>query len=149
MASPATLGWSRVTDLLDSLPDGDALETHFAVERWTLDERPLVRRLFEEVWEELFRDNRFMWVTLTLENRVAGPTQVSSPVLAMIDRDCRIAPPEAVLPFVDAASSTEKRVLWYEGDSGVSLRYVGMLVGRNAHRQLWPEILCWMRGHAT
>ena len=36
-------------DLLDSLPDGDALETHFAVERRTLDERPLARRLFEKV----------------------------------------------------------------------------------------------------
>jgi hypothetical protein len=36
-------------DLLKCLLDSEALETHVAVERWTLDERALVRRLFKEV----------------------------------------------------------------------------------------------------
>lgn len=145
IASPATFAWSRVLDLLNSIPDPDALETYLAVERWTLDERPLARRLFEEVWEELFRHNRFMRGTLIVAGKAVRPGRISSPLLAVIDRRCRIAPPAAVLPLIEAASSTEKRILWYGGDSGVSLQHVGMLVGKNAHQYLWPEILDWMR----
>jgi polyhydroxyalkanoate synthase len=35
-------------------------------------------------------------------------------------------------------------VLWYEGDVGVVLQHLGMLVGRRAHQELWPAILDWM-----
>ena len=149
MASPPTFAWSRGMDLLTCLLDSEALETHVAVERWTLDERALARRLFEEVWEDLFRHNRFMQGTLVVAGKRAGPDLVLSPMLAVIDRSCQIVPPEAVLPFVDAACSTEKRLLWYEGDSGVSLQHIGMLVGRNAHQRLWPEIFRWMHAQAT
>lgn len=31
------------------------------------------------------------------------------------------------------------------GDAGVALQHVGMLVGRSAHRHLWPEIVHWIR----
>jgi hypothetical protein len=30
-------------------------------------------------------------------------------------------------------------------DTGVALRHVGVLAGRNARRILWPEILAWIR----
>jgi polyhydroxyalkanoate synthase len=39
-------------------------------------------------------------------------------------------------------------VLWYEGDVGVALQHVGMLVGSNAHQALWPEILQWLHAHS-
>jgi polyhydroxyalkanoate synthase len=53
-----------------------------------------------------------------------------------------------VLPFHAAAGSAEKGLFWYEGDVGVSLQHVGMLVGRNAHRHLWPELAGWMLAQA-
>jgi polyhydroxyalkanoate synthase subunit PhaC len=46
-----------------------------------------------------------------------------------------------VLPAHHAAASRDKRVLWCEGDIGVGLQHVGMLVGCSAHSKLWPEIL--------
>lgn len=149
LASPETFAWSRALDLLQSLPDSAALETYFAVERWTLDERPLARRLFQELREQLFRRNRFMRGTLVLAGKRSSPEQVTSPLLAVVDARCPITPPAAVLPFVRAVRSSEKQVLWYEGDVGVSLQHVGMLVGKNAHQRLWPRILEWLRAHAT
>ncbi len=53
-----------------------------------------------------------------------------------------------MLPFHAAAGSAEKRLLWYEGDVGVSLQRVGMLVGRNAHERLWPQLADWMLAQA-
>lgn len=148
MASPATFAWSRLQDWLECLPDADGMETYLAVERWTLDEKPLAGQLFVDVWEQLFRANRFMDGTLTLNGKRAAPASVTSPLACVVDARCAIAPPQAVLPFHAAARSREKRLLWYEGDQGVSLQHVGMLVGRNAHRHLWPEIADWMLAQA-
>ena len=62
----------------------------------------------------------------------------------MIDPRCRLVPPAAVLPFVEAVASRDKTVLDYAGDLGVSLQHVGPLVGRNAHALLWPRIVAWI-----
>jgi polyhydroxyalkanoate synthase len=144
MASPATFAWSRFADLMWSLPDAAALETHLAVERWTLDEKPLAAQLFVDVWEQLFRANRFMAGTLVVNGARAAPATVTAPLACVVDARCDIAPPQAVLPFHAAAGSTEKGLFWYEGDVGVSLQHVGMLVGRNAHRHLWPQLAGWL-----
>ncbi|MDP8943355.1 MAG: alpha/beta fold hydrolase, partial [Actinomycetota bacterium] len=59
-AAPVTFHWERHADLLASLPSPRALETHLRVQRWTLDELPLPGRLFEEVVERLYREDRLM-----------------------------------------------------------------------------------------
>jgi polyhydroxyalkanoate synthase len=145
MAAPHTFGWSRLMDFAASTADSEALARCLAVERWALDERPIARKLFADVWEKLFRENGLMRGTLRVGRHRVRPEDLSTPLLAIVDAHCSIAPPAAVLPFVEAAGSVDKQVLWYAGDSGVSLRHVGMLIGRNAHRRLWPKIETWMR----
>jgi polyhydroxyalkanoate synthase len=44
----------------------------------------------------------------------------------------------------EAAASDKKLVLYYEGDVGVNLQHVGVLVGRNAHARIWPAIFAWL-----
>jgi polyhydroxyalkanoate synthase len=144
LAAPGSFGWLRWLDALRSLADLAALQTYLLVERWTLDESPLARRLFEEITELLYRENRFMRGTLAIDGRLARPDRLVAPLLSVVDRSCPIAPPSAVLPFHQAVQSTEQRVLWYAGDTGVALQHVGMLVGRHAHQQIWPEILRWI-----
>ncbi len=143
-ASPATIVWSRWIDRLGSLGDAEALRTHIAVERWTLDEFPLPARLFEEVVGLLYREDRFMAGTLRVAGRPAPPASVVAPLLSVFDPRSPLIPSESVLAFHRAAASRTKRVLHYEGDKGVALQHVGVLVGGNAHRRLWPEILGWM-----
>jgi polyhydroxyalkanoate synthase len=146
-ASPVTFGWARWVDGLASLADPHALRTHWLVERWTLDELPLARRFFWEVVQWLVHDDRFMRGTLVVGERQANPLDIHAPILSVVDPRCDIVPPQAVLPFLDAVGSTDKSVLWYEGDTGVALQHVGMLVGRRAHERLWPEILRWIHNH--
>jgi polyhydroxyalkanoate synthase subunit PhaC len=149
VASPTAYGWSRWFDWLSSLPDTRALETHLRVERWMLDEMPLAAQLFAEVVELLYREDRFMRGSLTVRGRRAAPVQVRAPILSIIDPRSCVVPPESMLPFHAAVRSAGSRVLWYEGDTGVAVQHVGMLVGESAHRRLWPEIVRWLQHDAT
>ncbi len=144
LTAPATFEGERLTDWWRSLADPEALNTHLRVMRWTLDEQPLPRRLFEEVVELLYRENRFMEGTLSVGGRLAAPSAITAPLISVIERHSALIPPESVLPFHSAVRSADTRVLWYEGDVGVVLQHLGMLVGRRAHQELWPAILDWM-----
>lgn len=143
-AAPETFGWERWIDWLRSVPDPVALQNHLRVERWTLDEFPLPRRLFAELAGSIARENRFVRGTLTVGSRRAVPADVIAPLLCVVDPRCRVVPPESVRPFYEMVGSTDRTWLPYYGDVGVSLQHVGMLTGRNAHARLWPEILRWM-----
>ena len=145
VAFPITLEAARWADWVSSFPDPWALGTHLRVERWTLDEMPLAACLFREVVEELYRADRFLRGRLMVRGRRAAPEAVAAPLLSVLDARCPIAPPQSVLPFHRVVRSPERRLLWYEGDTGVALQHVGMLVGRSAHQHLWPEIGRWIR----
>ncbi len=144
-AAPLTFGWDRFLDLAASLAAPEALKTHLRVERWTLDEFPLPGRLLADLAGQLVHDDAFVRGTLTVGGRLAAPSQVTAPLLCVVDPRCRVVPPEAVLPFFEAAGSTDKTLLHYDGDIGVSLQHVGLLVGPQAHARLWPEIARWVR----
>ena len=145
IASPATFGGERLLDWLRSWPNREALGNHLRVERWTLDELPVARRLAREVVEQLYGADAFLRGTLELGRRVAAARKVVAPLLVVADRRCPIVPPQAILPFAEVAGATDKRLLWYEGDVGVALRHVGVLIGAGAQRRLWPQILRWVR----
>ncbi len=145
MASPATFGAERLADWLRSWPDPRALGNHLRVERWTLDEQPIARRLARELLAQLYGADAFVRGTLAVGASRAAAREVVAPLLAVADRQCPIVPPEAVLPFTEAAGAADKTLLWYEGDTGVALRHLGPLIGAGALRELWPQILRWVR----
>lgn len=144
LASYRSFQVDRMEDFLGSLMDVRSLQRHFMVERWTLDEMPLPKKLFEEVVEGLYRRNLFMRGELEVGGRTAAPASVDSPLLSVADERSDVVPPGSSLAFHEAVKSTDKRVLWYGGDVGVAIQHMGMLAGRNAHRFLWPEIMAWI-----
>jgi polyhydroxyalkanoate synthase len=83
---------------------------------------------------------------LAIGNRTIGPRDLTSPLLSVVDPRSKLIPPDAMIPFHEATSSPRKRVLHYEGDVGVNLQHVGVLVGRSAHARIWPEIFEWLDG---
>jgi polyhydroxyalkanoate synthase len=143
-AAPDTFGSERLLDALLASADAARLRSHLLVERWTLDEFALPRRLVAELATQIVREDRFMRGTLEIGGRSATPARLAAPLLCVHDPRCRLVPPAAVLPFVEAAASRDKTVLRYEGDVGVALQHVGPLVGRNAHALLWPRIVQWI-----
>lgn len=107
------------------------------------------RRLFDDVVDALYRDDRFMRGELVLRGRRIGPGDVTSPLAAVYDPASGIIPPASMLEFCERAGSTEQLLLPYPGDSGVALKHVGALVGERAHREIWPRIFAWMHDLAS
>jgi polyhydroxyalkanoate synthase subunit PhaC len=144
-AFPQTFVAERGFDLFASLGHPGRMRTHGQVVRWTLDELPMPRALFQDVLEHLIRRDLFMRGALPVGGRTAAPANVTAPLLCVADAHCAVVPPAAVLPFLEAVGSRTTRMLWYQRENGVGLQHVGMLVGRNAHQRLWPDVLAWIR----
>jgi polyhydroxyalkanoate synthase len=144
MAAPHAFQLERFLDKCLCMGNPAAMAMHMRVERWTHDEFPLPGRLFTEVVESLYRDDQFMRGTLRIGSREIGPRDLSAPLMNVIDPRSTVIPSCSVLPFHEAAASQVKRVLHYEGDIGVNLQHVGVLVGTSAHARIWPEIFGWL-----
>jgi polyhydroxyalkanoate synthase len=147
-ADPYAFQTEPLTDAIRSSASGAARRLHWRVRRWTLDESPMTRRLFEEVDQALYRENRFAEGRLRVGGRVADPRAIEAPILAVLDRRSRIVPPSSIEAYRTCTQSTRVQLLEYAGDTGVVMQHVGVLVGPNAHAHLWPRICSWIRDEA-
>jgi polyhydroxyalkanoate synthase len=147
LASPHTFLWSRLSDAALSLTNGHSLEIHARVERWALDEVPLPGKLVSQLIEWLYRDNRFCQGNVTIAGKRIGPRNISVPTLAVANTADDVAPPDSVTPFIDTLRTRDARVIRYPGEIGVCLQHLGILIGRDAHTRVWPEIFEWIEAH--
>lgn len=147
LAAPYTFGLRRWIDLFLTLGDIEAMRIHFCVERWSLDELPLTRSLFEDVVDLLYHEDRFMQGSLVINGKRAVAQNAHAPIVTVADSECPVVPPRSILPFHEAAPAAGKLLLWYQGEAGVAMRHVGLLVGRESHRRIWPEIVQWIHDH--
>ena len=145
-AAPDAFILQRWVDSLASLSSPQARAIHRRVMRWTLDEFPLPKRLFVEVAECLYRDDRFRAGTLMVGDEKASLADLKAPVLAVVNPAGRIVPPRSILAGLRCASTAERLVLRYRAEAGPALQHLGPLVGLEAHRALWPRIVTWFNG---
>lgn len=147
LASPETFIWSRLADAALSATDNHALEIHARVERWALDEVPLPGKLVHQIIEWLYREDRFCRGDLTISDAVVGPLTLSVPTLAVVNTADEVAPLGSVEPFLDAMPMRDARIVEYPGEVGVCLQHLGILIGRKARAQAWPQIIFWIEAH--
>jgi polyhydroxyalkanoate synthase len=144
LASPGTFVWSRLMDAALSVTDRRAMDIHARVERWALDEVPLPGKLVHQIIEWLYRENRLCRGTLKLGETLVGPPRLSVRTLAVVNTADEVAPMGSVKPFIDAMPIEDVRIIEYPGEVGVCLQHLGILVGREAHARVWPEIFSWL-----
>jgi len=140
-ASPREFTSEPRLDRLRSFTDPAALRTHLRVLRWASDEFRMPGALFRDVVEQLYRDDAFARGTLEIAGERSGPETLRSPLTTVFAPRSAVIPPDSVVPVHEAAAAPDKLLLEYAGDVGVALQHVGVLVGRRAHRDLWPRIL--------
>jgi polyhydroxyalkanoate synthase len=143
-ASPDTFVWSRLTDSILSLADGRAADIHARVERWALDEVALHGKLVREIVELLYRENRFCRGILKVGEQIIGPENLAAPTLAVVNTADVVAPLHSVSPISEALGPEKFHIIEYPGETGVCLQHLGILVGRHAHAQIWPQIIDWI-----
>jgi polyhydroxyalkanoate synthase len=146
---PDEFQWWRMSDRLLAATDPTRLRIHLAVDRWAHDEFPMPRRLFLDVLGRLYRSDAFVTGTLELDGVRIRPQDIVAPVLAVMDPGGRVVPETAIRPALDASASGSVRTIAWRPEVGTALRHVAALVGPDAHRRLWPDVLVWARDHAT
>ena len=149
--APEAFVWERLWDRLVIAGDRDLWSLHMKVERWALDEFAMPAPLFRDVVDLLYREDRFARGLLDVDGRRADPARLGRlPVLAVVDPASRVVPPASALgPLRPGPSGGGRPVVLEHGpDPGTALRHVAALVGREAHRTLWPTILSWLRALA-
>ena len=147
LASPGTFIWSRFQDAALSVTDRQAMDIHARVERWALDEAALPGKLVREMIEQLYRENGFFLGTLHITGKRVGPFSLSIPTLAVVNTADEVAPSASVKPVIDAIPAKDARIIEYPGETGVCLQHLGILVGRKARAEVWPEIIAWIKAH--
>ncbi len=142
-AAPEIFQLQRITDFAASMLDPEALAVHLRVERWSYDEFPLPGRLFEEVLELLYREDRLMSGTLQVGERQTGIARLRSPVMAVVNPVGGLVPPRSMLEALEAVPSLACEVLAYAGGRGPMVQHGGPLVAPSAHQHLWPKLADW------
>jgi polyhydroxyalkanoate synthase len=145
LASPGTFIWSRLMDAALSISDERAMELHARVARWALDEVPVPGKLIHQMIEWLYRENRFYQGNLDIRGRRIGPLSVSVPTLAVVNLADDVAPLDSIKPFINAIPTKDAKIIEYPGELGVCLQHLGILIGRKAHGEVWPEIVSWLK----
>lgn len=143
-AAPHVFQWESYVDLSLCAADREAFASHMRVQRWMLDEFPLPGKLFTDIVELLYRQDQLMQGSLSIGGRQIGPHHLKAPLLNVVDPRSTVIPPQSILPFHEAAGSRSKQLLQYDGDIGVAIQHVGVLVGKNAHADIWPAIFRWL-----
>ncbi|MCA6114347.1 alpha/beta fold hydrolase [Bradyrhizobium sp. WSM 1738] len=142
VAAPEEFVIGRYSDSCTSILDPEALAIHLAVIRWSLDEFAPSGPLIQDVIELLYREDRFARNDLHVLGRVARSDLLGKlPIAAIVDHASRVVPSSSVLGALKDPS-----IFPYEPEVGVALQHVGPLVGRQAHREIWPKLIDWMRG---
>ena len=121
---------------------------HARIERWSLNEFPLPGRRVYEILEWLYRENRLCAGTLRISDRILGPSSLEVPLLAVANTADAVAPPRSIAPFIEAMPGQYTRLIEYPGEAGVGLQHLAILIGRQAHATVWPDIISWVHGHA-
>lgn len=148
-AAPRAFVWQPWSDLPASMVSRQRAAVHARIIRWTLDEFPLPGRLFEETVELLYRQDQFRRGELRIGRSTVSATALRGPVLAVVNPHGDVIPPDSCLAVLDAIPDDNKRIHYYQEEAGPALQHVGPLVGPDAHKHLWPDILNWVSTQAT
>jgi polyhydroxyalkanoate synthase len=69
-------------------------------------------------------------------------------MLAVVNMADDVAPLTSVKPLVDAMPTKNALIIEPPGETGVCLQHLGMLVGREAQAQVWPQVIYWLKSHS-
>jgi polyhydroxyalkanoate synthase len=134
---------AQYANLWQRLCDEEYVEGYQAMNRWVHDHVPFPGAAFEQLVEQLIRDNALMAGTLELGGRRVDLGEIRCPVLSVVAERDHIVPLRAAEPI--------PRLVGAEDASELRLRagHVGLVAGRSAAKVTLPGIAGWIREHGA
>jgi poly[(R)-3-hydroxyalkanoate] polymerase subunit PhaC len=120
---------------------GRYASTFPAFRQWLERDVPIAGTLFQELTSDIFRKNLLARGGFKVGSTVVDLKHIGSPLLNVVGQFDVIVHPHSSLPLADLAGGTDKNNLLFP--SG----HLGVVLGAEVHRKLWPRIGSWLKAH--
>jgi polyhydroxyalkanoate synthase subunit PhaC len=129
----------------------ESIAEFFATETWLYDSPPIIGEIYREFAKYCYKQNLLIKNEMRIEQEDEGKGNETIVDLRNIDvpflnviakRDDLVAPSSSKSLNNALTGSSDKSLLEY--NSG----HVGLMVGKNAHKELWPKVGEWLRNHS-
>jgi polyhydroxyalkanoate synthase len=114
-------------------------DTFDLFERWMHSDVPLAGQLFQELSNNIFRQNRLTSGQLCVGGRVVNLHNITCPVLNIVGEFDDVVHPRSSLPLLELVGSQDKQNLVF------SAGHIGLAVSGAAHKKLWPRVGRWLK----
>jgi class III poly(R)-hydroxyalkanoic acid synthase PhaC subunit len=139
--------------------DLESIAEFFATETWLYDSPPIIGEIYKEFVEYCYKRNLLIKSKMRIEKAdynnnnidnndddgaIIGLRNINMPFLNVVaKRDDLVAPASSKALNNALTESHDKSLV--EFNSG----HVGLMIGKNAHKELWPKVGEWIKNHAS
>ncbi len=113
------------------------------LDRWSECRKDLPGPAYLQVVDELFRHNKLIKGEFTVGDRMVDLSRIECPVAMVGGTSDHITLPCQVFAAADHVGSTRKRCFEVSGG------HIGLIVGRTAQAEAWPQIFAWLQEAIT
>jgi class III poly(R)-hydroxyalkanoic acid synthase PhaC subunit len=134
--------------------DLESIAEFFAKETWLYDSPPVIGEIYREFVEYCYKQNLLIKNEMRIEgagngggdednnNRIVNLKDITMPFLNIVAKKDDLVAPNSSKALNNALTeSNDKSII--EFNSG----HVGLMIGKNAHKELWPKVGEWIKNH--
>jgi polyhydroxyalkanoate synthase len=132
--------------------DLESIAEFFATETWLYDSPPVIGEIYREFVEYCYKQNLFIKNRMRIEGSgddgkdsdvVINLKNINMPFLNIVAQKDDLVAPNSSKALNDALTESNDKSL-IEFNSG----HVGLMIGKNAHKELWPKVGEWIKNHS-
>ncbi len=131
---------NKYLSINEHIDDPEYREKTTAFERWYLNVVDLPGRLYLQIVEQLFKDNRFMKGEMTALGQNAKPQSIACPVYLLAGAADDIAPKDQVFNVAGLLGTSANKIVKDLASGG----HMGLFSGTRAIRENWSKIAVWL-----
>jgi polyhydroxyalkanoate synthase len=129
--------------LYEQMDDPDAVAGYFAMERWTNDNIPVAGETFREFVKQLYQRNALVRGELHLGPRRIDLRAIACPLLLLTAAKDHLVAPASTEGLRRVVASQDVRSI------NIEAGHVGLVVGGQARKKMWPEATRWLAERST
>ncbi|MFL6357942.1 MAG: alpha/beta fold hydrolase, partial [Nitrososphaeraceae archaeon] len=132
--------------------DLESIAEFFATETWLYDSPPVIGEIYREFVKYCYKQNLFIKNKMRIlgsgddgkdSDVVINLKNINMPFLNIVAQKDDLVAPNSSKALNDALTESNDKSL-IEFNSG----HVGLMIGKNAHKELWPKVGEWIKNHS-
>jgi polyhydroxyalkanoate synthase subunit PhaC len=128
----------------------ESIAEFIATETWLYDSPPVIGEIYREFVEYCYKQNLLIKSKMRIEDtcnndngKMVSLKNITMPFLNIVAQNDDLAAPISSKALNDALTESNDKSL-IEFKSG----HVGLMIGKNAHKELWPKVGEWIKNHS-